>query len=144
MVSEQSMTMRQLLVESLVPLAAPPDAQVEQVHATDETIDELLHDYCDWTYAFVPRLEEEGLVPPGVAAVLHRIDDRLTHAALEGWGSLSCEEAVMDPAWDEVRVLATQALEAFAAVGVSIPPLTPQLLRRPADERDDHAARHDG
>lgn len=55
MVGSDSSTLLLRLVESLVPLAAPPDAQVAHVDAQGETIDELMHDYCDWTYHLVPR-----------------------------------------------------------------------------------------
>ena len=117
MVSGETSTLLVRLVESLVPLAAAPDAQVAHVHARGETVDELMHDYCDWTYDFVPRLEAEHLIPKDVAALLHQIDARLRAPELPGWGTLSCEAAVMDPAWVEVRVAARQALDALRVRG---------------------------
>jgi hypothetical protein len=120
-------------VESLVPLAAPPEAQVAYAHANGEPVNELMHDYWDWTYGFVPRLEAKQLIPAAVAHLLHRIVARLSGPKLSEWASLSCEGAVTDPAWGDVRIMAQQALDALRARGIRIPPLSPDRLRRPID-----------
>ena len=116
-----------------MPLAAPPEAQVAYAHANDEPLNELMHDYWDWTYDFVPRLEAEQLSPVAVADLLHHIVARLSGPELSDWASLSCEAAVTDPSWGDVRVMAQQAIDALRARGVAIPSLSPDLLRRPIE-----------
>jgi hypothetical protein len=117
-VSSESSALLRWLVESLVPLAAPPEAQVAYAHANGEPVNELMHDYWDWTYEFVPQLEAEQLVSAAVADLLHRIVARLSGPELSEWALLPCEAAVTDPAWGDVRVMAQQALDALRARGV--------------------------
>jgi hypothetical protein len=111
-----------------VPLAAEPDALVAYAHGRDNSpVDEMVADFCDWTFGFVPLLVETGYVPQSLAALLRRLHDQLLSQPAE-LATLPCEAVVTLLAWNDARLLARLALEEFRAMGVTVPELGPGLL----------------
>ena len=114
-----------------MPLAADGDAFARHAHAyglSNDTIDEVVADFADWTHGFVAGLLEEDYLTTHLAGLL----DRLATAALSALrigDTRECEEASHDPEWEEVRRLARQALEEFRQLGVAVPDLGTHLLR---------------
>jgi hypothetical protein len=105
----------------------------------DQFIDEVVATFADWTYAMVPALVEQGFITPGLAVLLDRLF-AASMTALEADTTSRCQEAVTRPQWDEVRVVAKAALQAFADLEVTVPPLDQRLFGDvalvPAGERE--------
>jgi hypothetical protein len=133
--------LRYRLVESIVPLAADGARLVQFAHSRDNSpVDDLVTDFLDWTYGFVPQLVSEGVLPPDFEPLM----DGLAKAAVAALGAgpreEECEVAVFRTEWVELRALATDALRRFGELGVPVPELGPGLLGGvstvPTSERD--------
>ena len=111
-------------------LAADGPAIVAYAHANNEPIEDVVADLVDWTESFIPRLVDEGYLTFELAGVVRRLIAQSAIAINAGDPTRSCEEAVMDPEWVPVRQLAREALDGFRELGVSVPDLRPDLLRR--------------
>lgn len=119
--------LRYRLVESIVPLAAPAEQLVAYAHADDFDIDEPVKTFVDWTYDFIPRLAEQGMLPGNLAERLQLLFDQAI-AAVQSAPYEACETAVLRPEWAVLRDTARSILERFRAAGVPIPDIGSGLL----------------
>jgi hypothetical protein len=134
------------LIERLVQLAAPADAQLSYLAGAQfmgQAIWDLATYFWEWTDPGLPAMVDAGVVPPNVAgdveqvvAVVRAIRD----ADDVAWGEQgsnwfrTAEGLASDPLWAEVRLLAQTALDGFAQLGLPIPTLNDPDFNTPRED----------
>jgi hypothetical protein len=105
---------------------------------------ELLKAYLNDSYIMLPDLDREELLSPRIFQLALALGDALlaldTQLAEEyertgRIGALSTNGIRHDPRWEPIRRLARQTLDAFAEIGVPVPPiLGPRHDRSPNND----------
>lgn len=119
--------LRQRLVETIVPLAAPAEQLVAYAHDDGVDIDDPVMWFVGWTYDFIPQLSELGLLPSDLPEQLQLVFDQAI-AAVKSAPTEPCETAVMYPEWTLLRNTARAVLERFAAAGVAVAEAEAEML----------------
>jgi hypothetical protein len=132
------------VVQELTFQAAPADEQLKFLTLNNWDAMELLKAYLNDSYPMLPALDSEGLLSPLVLQHASALGDALV--ALDAQlaeeynrtgriGALSTNGIREDPRWAPIRRLARQTLNAFADLGVPVPPLlAPRHIGRPTDD----------
>ncbi len=134
------------MIERLVELAAPADAQLSYLSGAEymgQAIWDLAANFWEWADPGLSEMVDAGVVPPNVASDVERVVEgvrAIRDADDVAWGEQGSswfhtpEALASDPLWAEVRLLAHKALDGFAQLGLPIPTLDDPDFNTPRED----------
>ena len=127
-------------------LAAPADVQLSYLSGAQymgQAIWDLAVNFWEWADPALPIMVDAGVVPPNVARDVEQVVAgvrAIRDADDVAWGEQESnwfhtpEALASDPLWAEVRLLAQNALDGFAELGLPIPTLNDPEFNTPRED----------